>query len=232
MSVEKTKISYVLPVYNAQSTIAQSITSLSLQYVKPHEIIVIDDGSTDRTPHLLEHLKKEGKITTLITNEKRKGAAYSRNLGNSLATGDIIAVCDTDFYYRNRSSAIVEFFNKYWDEYDIFYSALLLRDSKSSLNMGKMEAIKWDFNSKCPISHPTVAYKREVVEKCKYCEKTKESDLYEFFLLDCYRSGFKFYGCQDPLLVKIEGNSKRKVSKVKQTIKQKKYKEYGIEVIL
>ncbi len=92
-----------------------------------------------------------------------------------------------------------------------------------------MEAYEWDFKSKCPISHPTVSYRRKVAKKVDYMEETIDSDLYEFFLLDAHKKGFKFGGCQNPLMLKTEGGSNRNVEEAKK-LKKELYKEYGIEI--
>lgn len=218
-------ISYVLPVYNCQSNIANCLQSLFKQEIKG-EIIVIDDGSTDNTPKILSHYKD--KIDNIITNKTRKGGAYSRNKGNNAAKGDIIAVCDVDHYYKTRSTHIDAFFKEN-DDKDIFYSALHLKDYNDMLRKYTMDAYEWDFKTKCPISHPTVAYRKKVVETVKYKELSQETDLYEFFLLDAHLEGFQFGGSQNPLMLKIEGNSLRKVGKAKD-LKRDLYKKYGIEL--
>jgi glycosyltransferase involved in cell wall biosynthesis len=220
------KISYVLPVYNAQNSIAQCIKTLKEQDIEPHEIIVINDASTDNTQRILNCF--EG--INVIQNDVRKGAASCRNLGNAASTGEVIAVCDADYYASNRSLAISTFFRKNPDK-AVFYSGLELRSSKNDNERWGMEAYEWGFNSKCPISHPTVAYRKCVSDEVKYHEDSIETDLYEFFLLDCHKKGYLFGGCQDPLMTKIEGDTKRDRSEAKK-IKQKKYEEYGITVRL
>ena len=231
------KITYVLPVFNSQATIAQTITSLVNQKNECIEIIIIDDHSEDYTPELIklvyDHLtdSNRAKIKEIIFNKTRRGAAYCRNLGNLNATGDIIAVCDADFYYDSRGLAIEEFFtNEENKDKSVFYSALHLRDDRNPVGAnGLMEAYEWDFNSKCPISHPTVAYKKEVIKEVSYKTKSQETDLYEFFLLDAHKKGFKFGGCQNPLMCKLENNSIRNKEEAGK-LKADMYKEYGIEL--
>jgi len=221
-------ISYVLPVYNAQSTVSKCIKSLLNQRLSPFEIIILDDNSSDNTLNIINYHKERNEIIKVVENKERKGAAYNRNKGNSMSGGDIIAVCDSDFYFPQRGDAIHDFFKRF-KEKGVFYSSLQLRSSKHLLDQSVMDAYEWDFNSKCPISHPTVAYKKEVSDECPYHEDSIETDLYEFFLLDAYRKGYLFGGCQDQLMVKIEGDSKRDVSGAKE-LKQRKYKEYGIKI--
>lgn len=226
------KISYVLPVYNQENSIAECIDSLINQKNAESEIIIINDGSTDYTTEIIMHYVNDDTYKDLIfytENKKRIGAAKCRNIGNKMSTGDIIAVCDADLYYKSRGEAIEDFFESNPD-LDLFCSALHFRVADSPPeHKYEMEAYNWDFKSKCPISHPTVAYRRKVIEQVQYHEKSIDTDLYEFFLLDCHMKGFKLNGCQNPLMYKIEGNSNRKVLKSKE-LKKKMYKKYGIEV--
>lgn len=223
------KISYVLPVYNQENTVAQCIESLLCQKNEESEIIVINDGSTDYTGDVISHFAISDYGIKYHYNMDRLGAAKCRNFGNDISTGDIIAVCDADIYYKSRGEAIEDFFKSNPDM-DLFCSALHYREShEPPQHKYIMEAYNWDYTSKCPISHPTVAYRRKVIEKVQYQEKSIDTDLYEFFLLDCHKAGFKMNGCQDPLMYKIEGNSNRKSKKAKK-LKQKMYKQYGIEV--
>ena len=222
------KISYVLPVYNAQNTLNQCVHTLINQDENPHEIIIINDCSTDYTTEVLCSVFGLSSKIKIHNNNERKGAAYCRNYGNSLATGDVIAVCDADFYYPERSQAIKGFFNLN-KEKSVFYSGLDCVSVNSPQEQCYMDAIEWDFNSKCPISHPTVAYKKCVADDIKYHEDSIETDLYEFFLLDAHRKGYLFGGCQNPLMKKIEGDTKRNRDFAVE-LKKKKYKEYGINI--
>jgi len=199
-----------------------------LKQTKPIEFIVINDGSNDKTKEILEHYKYN--IDTLIHLEDRKGAAYCRNIGNMKSNCEYIAVCDVDIYDKHRAEAIISFFESEENkDKDIFYSALQIRNKNNSMDKYIMGAYEWDFKSKCPISHPTIAYKREVIKNIRYKEITLESDLYEFLLLDANKAGYKMGGCQNPLMTKVEGNSIRDVETARE-IKLSLYKEYDISV--
>jgi glycosyltransferase involved in cell wall biosynthesis len=226
-------ISYVLPVYNQQNSIAQCLESLFNQSHVNNEYIIINDGSNDATTDIMDILFKKYKDLDIkyIYNKERKGASKCRNIGNIKANGDVIAVCDADIYYKQRGEAIADFF-EHNKEIDVFCSALHLRNhNHPPFEKSQMDAFDWDFKSKCPISHPTVAYRKRIISKVRYHEESIDTDLYEFFLLDCHKNGFKINGCQDPLMCKIEGDSNRDKSNAKE-IKIRKYKDYGIEGVL
>ena len=86
-------ISIIIPVYNTERYLQESVGSILMQTYKSIEIICIDDGSTDNTPTILKSFENRIKI---ITNQKQSGIAYSRNRGIELAQGDFIAFMDAD----------------------------------------------------------------------------------------------------------------------------------------
>ena len=87
------KISIIIPVYNAASTIRRAIASVDTK--QNYEIICINDGSTDESRTVLEQLQKEYPNITLI-NQENKGAAASRNKGLAHMTGDVFMFLDAD----------------------------------------------------------------------------------------------------------------------------------------
>ncbi|GEM_PF-2048224 len=87
------KISVVLGVYNGADFLVRALESVFAQDYPAHEVIVIDDGSTDTTPDILAGYKNR-IITRRI--ECSGGPATPKNLGMGLATGDYIAFLDHD----------------------------------------------------------------------------------------------------------------------------------------
>ncbi len=88
----KTKVSVIVPAYNAGCYIEKCIDSLLSQTLRNIEIIVVNDGSTDDT---LEKLSKYEKKIKVIT-QKNSGVASARNAGLEAATGEYIAYVDSD----------------------------------------------------------------------------------------------------------------------------------------
>lgn len=88
------KISIILPTYNREKIISNSIKSCLQQTYNPIEIIVIDDCSTDNTKKIIKDFKDiRIKYIKLLTH---KGASYSRNIGIKKAKGSYIAFIDSD----------------------------------------------------------------------------------------------------------------------------------------
>ena len=86
------KISVIIPSYNCEKTIRQSIDSVLSQTGAEIEIIVVNDGSTDNTEKILEEYNGKIKIITIENN----GVANARNTALQNATGDYIMFVDAD----------------------------------------------------------------------------------------------------------------------------------------
>jgi len=92
------KISIIIPCFNEINTIEKIIDKIIQQNLEDHEIIIIDDFSTDGTRKILEDKIKE-KVTKIIYNEKNFGKGFSIKTGINIASGDIILIQDADLEY-------------------------------------------------------------------------------------------------------------------------------------
>lgn len=106
------KVSIIIPAYNAQSYLDEALKSVIEQDYQLIEPILIDDGSTDRTPEICEQWKQKDSRIVLIRQE-RKGVSEARNRGMVASTGDLIAFHDADdLMFPNRISSQLSFLEK------------------------------------------------------------------------------------------------------------------------
>ncbi|CEG28650.1 glycosyltransferase family 2 protein [Bacillus sp. B-jedd] len=91
-------LSIVIPVYNAQETISRAIGSILSQDFKDVEIIVINDGSNDRSLEFCENIARNEPGIRLFSIEN-SGVSYARNVGIEQAKGKYITFLDADDYY-------------------------------------------------------------------------------------------------------------------------------------
>lgn len=90
-------ISVVIPAYRAERFLAASIESVLDQELAAHEIIVVDDGSSDGTG---EVIRSFGDRVRAITHDRNRGEAAARNSGLAAATGEAVAMHDADDLMR------------------------------------------------------------------------------------------------------------------------------------
>ncbi|HXL57272.1 MAG TPA: glycosyltransferase [Chitinophagaceae bacterium] len=92
-------VSVIMPAYNAEKFIAESINSVIAQTYKHWELIVIDDGSEDNTKLIInEFINKESRIKYVYQANGKQGKA--RNKGIGIANGELIAFLDSDDIWK------------------------------------------------------------------------------------------------------------------------------------
>lgn len=89
------KVSVIIPAYNAERFIAETIQSVLNQTFQDFELIVINDGSKDKTPDIVqEFCNKDSRV--ILINKPNTGVSDTRNLGMRTAKGEYIAFLDAD----------------------------------------------------------------------------------------------------------------------------------------
>lgn len=92
-------LSFIIPVYNAESYIERCVESVYHQglNINDFEVLVVNDGSTDNTSVLLNRMKVSYSNLSVI-NKSNGGQGSARNLGVEVASGDYIMFIDADDY--------------------------------------------------------------------------------------------------------------------------------------
>lgn len=91
------KVSVIVPVYNMEKYLSRCLTSLINQTIDDLEIIVVNDGSTDKSDEIIKEYKKANNNIRYVTKENG-GLSSARNFGLLYATGEYIAFLDSDDY--------------------------------------------------------------------------------------------------------------------------------------
>lgn len=89
------KVSVIIPVYNVEQYVEKSIESVLNQSMKDIEIILVDDGSTDRSGEICDRYEKKDERIVVI-HKKNGGLSSARNVGVKAAEGDYIGFIDSD----------------------------------------------------------------------------------------------------------------------------------------
>ena len=92
------KISIIIPAFNSESYIGETLDCVLKQNINSIEVIVIDDGSTDSTTDIVNrYIEKDSRVHLYLQNHK--GSGLARNLGISRSTGKYLAFMDSDDFY-------------------------------------------------------------------------------------------------------------------------------------
>lgn len=91
------KVSVIIPVYNVEKYLEKSLDSVISQTYKNLEIILVDDGSTDRSGEICDKYQSKDSRVNVI-HQENSGVSAARNLGLDMATGDAVIFIDPDDY--------------------------------------------------------------------------------------------------------------------------------------
>jgi teichuronic acid biosynthesis glycosyltransferase TuaG len=118
------RFSVVIPVYNGVKTIERTLDSVLNQTYGAHEIIVVDDASTDDTCALIER-RYVGKVN-LIKATINAGSSVARNAGMDAASGDYIAFLDADdIWHKDKLLIMNELLTATADVYLLYHAYTL-----------------------------------------------------------------------------------------------------------
>ena len=165
-------ISIAMCSYNGEKYIKEQIDSILNQTYTDFELVITDDGSSDKTIDIIHEYQKIDSRIKLYENEENLGFVKNFEKAISLCSGDYIALADQDdFWKRNK----LEVFSKEIGENVMIYSDAILMDENSKLIKGGKELIRPENNlvsghnnkafllTNC-VSGNTIMFKKELVE--------------------------------------------------------------------
>lgn len=91
------KVSIIVPVYNAEKVLRRCLDSILNQSYKDFELIVINDGSKDKSIKIINEYKEKDNRVKVIDN-KNNGVSETRNIGIKASVGEYIQFIDSDDY--------------------------------------------------------------------------------------------------------------------------------------
>lgn len=108
MITGKIKISVIMPVYNKQEYVSETLQSIENQTLTDIEVICVDDGSTDNSIDIIENFNNSFKLK--ILKQDNSGPGIARNKGLEIANGEYIAFLDADDLFED-SQALEKMYN-------------------------------------------------------------------------------------------------------------------------
>lgn len=155
-------VSVVLPTFNGEEFIEQSIESVLKQSYKNLELIIVNDCSTDRTPHIIEEFAKKDSRITIIHNESNQKLPKSLNIGFKVAKGEYWTwTSDDNYYLENALEEMVNYLEKtpnkvlVCTDYTIIHHNGLKEDFIASVKI--KDLISWDSIGACFLYRAQIA---------------------------------------------------------------------------
>ncbi len=160
-------VSVIVPVYNCEEYIGATLDSIINQDFKNFEVIVIDDGSTDKSLEIINEKLSKSLISHQIIHQENSGVSSARNAGISKATGEYLVFIDGDDYvtgnhlselYNGKSDfSLVQFIKKDGDRLSTPYHF-------SKEFMSCEEFIKKELNMEMPFNFWQLMYKTSIIK--------------------------------------------------------------------
>jgi glycosyltransferase involved in cell wall biosynthesis len=119
------RVSVVIPLYNKARSIDRTIRSILAQTVSDFEIIVVDDGSTDEGPMIVEGFH-DSRI--VVVRQANLGEGAARNRGIRTATSDLVAFCDADDEWMPTFLETIFILERKFPTCAVFATAYLMRE--------------------------------------------------------------------------------------------------------
>lgn len=198
------RISFVIPAYNAQAWVGDTIQSCLEQTVKQIEIVVVNDGSKDNTQEILDGMAQKDSRIRVIQLKENVGRSEARNIGNRESKSDIICVLDSDDKAtRNRAKDTLACFQI--KKPDLVYGGFVLIDTFGNMEkrfapepFSREASLRFKTHHIC---HSTLAYRKGVTLNVQYSSGDYSRlgiDDWKF-IWDAHMKGYKFAYVKSPL---------------------------------
>ena len=96
LPASRARLSIILPTYNRATFLPEAFAAIESQTYQDWELIVVDDGSTDNTPAVIQAFKDRASRPVTVVRQANGGAYHARNTGLDQVTGDFVAFYDSD----------------------------------------------------------------------------------------------------------------------------------------
>ena len=156
-------VSIIMPSFNSEEFICESIQSVLEQTYKNWELIIIDNGSKDNTVNHIYKFQKSSKKIRLIHNLHNRGAGYARNIGLEISKGKYIAFLDSDDFWDITFLEKMINFSEKNNFYFVYCPYFLLKKEVNILNTVLPKATVKNILLSNPLSCLTVLIEKQKI---------------------------------------------------------------------
>lgn len=187
------KVSVIVPVFNGEKYLKPCLYSIARQTIDDMEIIIVENGSTDKSPQIIEKFLKKwsDKRQIVFLQEPQQGNAYARNAGIRYAQGKYLAFVDQDDYIQKD---FLEYMHNKAEKSDADVLVSGYRSINEHGHVTRKMVLTEDYWSPFRMTAPWgKLYKRDLIErnKIRFLTVSKGEDVY---------FSFNAYNCAKRLL--------------------------------
>ena len=207
MKPQNPEISVIIPVYNAEEFLDETINSVLNQTFKNFEFIIVNDTSKDDSSEIIKKYTKKDKRIIVLNNPKNLGCVNTRNRGLRLAKGRYIAVLDADdVCLPNRFETQFNYLENHPEIFMVGGSAIIIDEKGNKLGVfskyDNFRKIAERLEKTNCMLHPSIMHRN--TQEFFYREKFSISDDYDF-ILNVLSAGKKITNLSE-LLIKYRVN--------------------------
>lgn len=227
-------LSVVLGIFNNESTLSEALESLLNQSFQDFELIICDDGSTDKSYDILLTFKQQYPNIVLLKNEINQGLNYTLNKCLAQAKGQFVARMDgDDISLPNRFEKQTKFLLTN-PEFDIVSSSMIYFDEKGDYKQGKVIEYpqKRDFIHGTPFCHAPAMVRKTAYDAVKgYSVSERLIRVEDYHLwFKMYTIGLKGYNINEALYKMRDDRRAYKRRKFKYRINEMYVKHIGYKM--
>ena len=169
-SAEAQRITIVIPLYNKEREVERCLRSVVEQSLAPHEVIIVDDGSTDSSAAIVERfIADHPEANMRLVRQDNSGVSAARNRAIGEATTEYVALLDADDYYLSGYIAEIARLMEYYPDVECYSTAFSIVNNKRLIaaptptTEGIINPAEEALQGRYPIIPSTATLRREAV---------------------------------------------------------------------
>ena len=205
--VDSPKVSVIVPTYNRADRLERALNSIVSQTYQDFELIVVDDGSTDKTYQLMKSFPK----AQYFYIKKNSGVSKARNVGLAFAKGELICFLDSDDLWKEKKIQIQTLWLENNKDSQICYTdEIWVRNGVRVNPMNRHRKYSGDIFrhclSLCIVSPSSVMIRAKLFDEIgNFDESLPACEDYDLWLR--IASKYAFHFIEEPLIIKYGGHS-------------------------
>ena len=206
-AVDSPKVSVIVPTYNRADRLEKTLNSIVSQTYQDFELIVVDDGSTDKTSKVMKSFPK----AQYLSMKKNSGVSKARNVGLASAKGELICFLDSDDLWNEKKIQIQALWLENNKDSQVCYTdEIWIRNGVRVNPMDRHRKYSGDIFRHCLglciVSPSSVMIRAKLFDEIgNFDESLPACEDYDLWLRIAVK--YEFHFIEEPLIIKYGGHS-------------------------